>query len=87
MHRKTHTLESLFNKAAGLKVSIFIKKGIQQLFSCEYCKIFKNRFFIEHLQWLPLNKILEEILDNLENFVAVSIFPIFDQSYQVHIIV
>ena len=25
-----------------------------QVFSCEYCEIFKNSFFIEHLQWLLL---------------------------------
>ena len=34
-------LESLLNKVAGL-----------QVFSCEYCKIAKSRFFIEHLRWL-----------------------------------
>ena len=38
-------LESFFNTAAGLKVSNFIEKETQtQLFSCEYCKIFKNSF-------------------------------------------
>ena len=44
IHRKTSVLESLFNKIAGL-----------QVFSCEYCDISKNGFFIEHLQWLLLN--------------------------------
>ena len=43
VHRKTLVLESLFNKAAGL-----------QVFSCEYCKIAKSIFFIEHLRWLLL---------------------------------
>ena len=38
-----HLLESLFNQVAGL-----------QVFSCEYCKIAKSSFFIEHLRWLPL---------------------------------
>ena len=38
IHRKTLMLESLFNKVAGLKA-----------FSCEYCEIFKNSFFIEQL--------------------------------------
>ena len=43
-------LESPFHKFAGLKVCIFIKKGTPtQLFSCEYCKILKNSFFIERL--------------------------------------
>ena len=38
-----HLLESLFNQVAGL-----------QVFSCEYCKIAKSSFFIEHRQWLLL---------------------------------
>ena len=33
----------------------FIKKeGLAQVFSCEFCEIFKNTFFIEHLRWLLL---------------------------------
>ena len=43
-------LESLFNKVTWLKACIFIKKETTtETFFCEYCKIFKNRFFIEHL--------------------------------------
>ena len=39
-------LESLFNKAAGLKVYNFIEtKTPTQVFSCKYCEIFKNSFF------------------------------------------
>ena len=35
-----------FNKIAGLKACIFIKKDTPtQVFSCEYCKIFKKSFF------------------------------------------
>ena len=34
-------LKSLFNKVAGL-----------QVFSCEFCEIFKSSYFIEHLRWL-----------------------------------
>ena len=30
------------------------KKTPAQMFSCEYCKILKNSFFIEHLWWLLL---------------------------------
>ena len=34
----------------------FIKKeALAQVFSGEFCEIFKDTFFIEHLQWLPLN--------------------------------
>ena len=43
--KETTVLESPFNKVAGLKVYIFIKKKIPtQLFSCEYCEILKNSF-------------------------------------------
>ena len=28
--------------------------GKHQVFSCEFCEIFKNTFFIEHLWWLLL---------------------------------
>ena len=54
MHKKTPVLESLFNKVAGLKACSFIKKTPTQVFSCEYCEIFKKPFFIEHLRWLLL---------------------------------
>ena len=42
LKRKTPVLESLYNKVAGLQLS------------CEYCKIFKNSFFIKHIRWLLL---------------------------------
>ena len=34
--------------------SLFLIETPTQVFSCEYCKVFKNRFFIEHLRWLLL---------------------------------
>ena len=44
--KKTSVMESLFTKVAGLKASIVVKTEIPtQVFSCEYCKIFKNIFF------------------------------------------
>ena len=42
---KTPDLESLFSKVAGLKACNFVKDNPTQVFSCEYCKIFKNTFF------------------------------------------
>ena len=36
-------LGSLFNKVAGLKAAT-------QVIFCEYCEIFKNNYFEEHLQ-------------------------------------
>ena len=55
-------LESFVNKVACVKACNFIKKEtLAQLFSCKYCEIFKNSFFIEHLWWLLLysEKIVE----------------------------
>ena len=44
----------IFNKIAGLRPATSLKKealaSLAQLFSCEFCEIFKNTFFIEHLR-------------------------------------
>ena len=45
--KKATVLASSFNKVAGLKVCIFINKETQTLFSCEYCEMLNNSFFIE----------------------------------------
>ena len=59
-----HLCQSLFfNKIAGGKKCLFFgqacnfikKETLVQVFSCEFCEIFKNAFFIEHLCWLLLN--------------------------------
>ena len=42
-HRKTPVLESPFIKVAGLR-------SATQVFPCKICKIFKNTYFVEHLQ-------------------------------------
>ena len=47
---ETPVLESLFNKAVDLQVCKFIIKTLTQVFSCDYCKIFKVTNFEEHLQ-------------------------------------
>ena len=39
-----------FKKVLGLKACNFIKKKLQQVFSCECCEIFKNAYFEEHLR-------------------------------------
>ena len=46
-----HLSQSIFfNKVAGL-TCIFIKKEtLAQVSSCEFCEIFQNTFFIEHLR-------------------------------------
>ena len=48
---KKTALESLFDKATGLKACSFIKKKtLIQVFSCEYFQISKNTYFEEHLR-------------------------------------
>ena len=39
-------VEFLFNKVAALKACNFVKK--KEVFSCKYCEIFKNTFFIQN---------------------------------------
>ena len=54
-HRKTSVLESIFNKAAGLKVCDSIKKRLHH--SCppvKLAKFLKRPFFTEEFQWLLL---------------------------------
>ena len=64
-------LEPLFNKVAGLKAYNFIKKSPQPKCSCEYCEIFKNSFFIEHLWWLLLVSISLKVI-----FTAVIVIDV-----------
>ena len=47
---KTCTRVIFLNKVAGLQACNFIKKEtVAQVFSCEFCEIFKNTFFTEYL--------------------------------------
>ena len=49
-HKKTPVLKYLLNKVAGHKACNFVKKKTSTpMFSCEYCKIFKNIYYEEHL--------------------------------------
>ena len=48
----------------------FVKRRLQ--FSCEYCKIFKNSFFIEHLRWLLLQVLhKKEVPKNFATFTRM----------------
>ena len=33
------------------------REALIQVFSCQFCKAFKNTFFIEHLLWLLLSNV------------------------------
>ena len=48
-HKKTSVLGSLFNKVAGLGLQLFYEISTQ-VFPCEYCEIFNNSYFKEHLR-------------------------------------
>ena len=47
------------------------------MFFCEYCEIFKNSSFVDHVWWLPLNALTENtndmIFDHINKFINV--FP------------
>ena len=54
-HRKTSVLESIFNKAAGLKVCNSIKKRLQhRCFPMKFAKFLGKPFFTKEYQWLLL---------------------------------
>ena len=51
------------------------------MFFQEYCEIFKNSFFVDHIWWLPLNALTENtndiIFDHINKFINV--FPSISQ--------
>ena len=56
-----HLCRSLFfNKVADLKPATLLKKETPtQVFSCEFCEIFKNTFPTEHFQAAASDKIYD----------------------------
>ena len=44
-----HLCQSLFfNKVVGLRPATLLRKTLAQMFSCEFCKVFKNTFFLQN---------------------------------------
>ena len=43
-------LESLLIKLQGFRPATLLKETLTQVFSCEYCKTFKDTFFTERLR-------------------------------------
>ena len=69
-----HLRQSLpFNKVAGLVLSIK-EETLAQVFSCKFCKIFKNTFFLRTppvaASWLRIYLILEFLSCNAPAFNA-----------------
>ena len=42
--------------SSGLTPATLLKKRLTQMFSCEFCKSFKNILFMKHLLWLLMHK-------------------------------
>ena len=57
---------ALKNKV-GTYLEHYWKETPTQVFSCEYCEIFKNSFFIEHLWWLLLDLVISTFNPLLQN--------------------
>ena len=51
----THARVSFLIKLQPEACNFIKKETLAQVFSCEFCEIFKNTIFIEHLWWLLLN--------------------------------
>ena len=51
--------QSLFNKVAGLRPANLLKKEtLVQVFSCEFCEIFKKNFFTEQMLAIAYRRFL-----------------------------
>ena len=55
-------------QALGLRPATLLKKTLTKVFSCEFCEIFKNNFFTEHLRWLLFHLVLSKNLKGLYYF-------------------
>ena len=86
IHRKTPVPQSLFKPQACK----FIKKEtLAQVFSCDFCEVFKNTFFTEHL-WTTASEYLQQVRcrSSAWNFPVVSfskIFAIRNTYFQEHL--
>ena len=54
IHRKTPVLESHFNKVAGLRPVILLKRGQHRCFPVNIAKFARTALSTEHLWWLLL---------------------------------
>ena len=50
------------------------KETLAQVFSCGFCENSKNTFFIEHLWWLLLFLILQNLSDTEDSSIGVVFF-------------
>ena len=62
-----------FNSYRPQTCNLIEKKTLAQVFSCEFCEISKNTFFIEHLWWLLL-KATATLFFNWKNYLRITGF-------------
>ena len=76
--------QSLFLLKLQAEACHFIKKEtVAQMFSCEFCEIFKNTFFTEHL-WTTLSRLefslyILFLLHITLQFISLTDFSIFSE--------
>ena len=72
-----------------LQACNFIKKETPaQMFSCKYCKIFKNSFFIEHLRCLLLHWLKKCFVQRMQNILRRSkIHELSQQNYHLRCLI
>ena len=77
--KNSQYLEYLLIKLQAFR-QLYLKDAPTQVLSCEYCKIFKNSFFMEYLWWLFLNEddsfTLSETKDCVSNQLRQNIWAI-----------
>ena len=62
----------MFNVDSKSRSCNFIEKETPaQVFSCEFCEIFKNTFFIEHSWWLILTSVVQCDYDKLYTYLCL----------------
>ena len=78
---RKHLCQSFFfNKVAQLRPATLLKKRLTHAFSCEFCEISKNAFFIEHLWKIAFfrEKIYQEVGSESGKTVVSKIWLLFE---------
>lgn len=53
IQRKTPMPETLFHEVQVERLQLYQKETATQVFPCKFCTIFRNMYFIQHLQMAP----------------------------------
>ena len=73
IHRKSPVPESLFYWSC----SFIKKKALAQVFSCEFCEIFRNTVLTEHLRWMLLQMLLYMDVILISSWRSLAVTAIF----------